>query len=157
MHSQWRMPYTLIAWRIALTTGKVYQSWELKEPGGESVEGRSSDGSGFDPHILEDAMKPSYRGTKCTELAGTILLMNLCTVHKVSNNFSNELFALLHNHLLPPNNSLPKNYYVAKSMITKLGLSYHNIHACEKGCILFHRQYTEALHCPQCGGPRNKD
>ena len=124
---------------------------------GEIAERRSNDGSGFDPHILEDAIKPLYRGAKCTKLAGTIFLMNLCIVHGVSNNFSDELFALLHNHLLSSNNSLPKNYYTAKSMTTKLRLSYHSIHAYEKRCILFYCQYAEALCCLQCGGPLYRD
>jgi hypothetical protein len=80
-----------------------------KEPVGESTEGGTNDDSNFDPHRLEDAIKPLYRGAKYTELAGTILLMNLCTVHRVSNNFSTELFILLHSHLLPMDNSLSKN------------------------------------------------
>jgi hypothetical protein len=125
-----------------------------QEPIGESAEGSTNEASNFDPHMLEDAIKPLYRGAKSTELAATILLMNLCTVHGVSNNFTEELFALLHGHLLPPNNSLPKNYYAAKSLTSKLGLSYHSIHACEKGCILFQHEHSEALRCPKCGGAR---
>jgi hypothetical protein len=94
-----------------------------EEPIGEIAEEGILEGSTFDPQVLEDAIKPLYRGAKSTELAATILLMNLCTVHGVSNNFIEELFALLHGHLLPPDNSLPKNYYAAKSLISKLGLS----------------------------------
>jgi hypothetical protein len=107
--------------------------------------------------MLEDAIKPLYRGSKSTELAATILLMNLCTVHGVSNNFTEELFALLHGHLLPPDNTLPKNYYVAKSLTSKLGLSYHSIHACKKWCILFRHKHSEALRRPKCRGPRYWD
>jgi hypothetical protein len=125
-----------------------------EEPIGERAEEGISKDLTFDPQVLEDAIKPLYRGAKSTELAATILLMNLCTVHGVSNNFTEELFALLHGHLLPPNNSLPKNYYAAKSLTSKLGLSYHSIHACEKGCILFQHEHSEALRCPKCGGAR---
>jgi hypothetical protein len=46
---------------------------------GESVEGGISDDSSFDPQVLEDAIKPLYKGTKSTELVATILLINLCT------------------------------------------------------------------------------
>jgi hypothetical protein len=141
----------------AIHDGEDVPDLGVEEPVGESAEGGSDDASNFDPHMLEDAMKPLYRGAKCTELAGTILLMNVCMVHGVSNNFTQELFAILHGHLLPEDNWLPKNYYAAKSLTSKLGLSYRTIHACEKGCILFRKQYSEAHRCPKCGGPRYRD
>jgi hypothetical protein len=124
---------------------------------GERVEEGISEDLTFDPQVREDAIKPLYRGAKSTKLATTILLMNLCIVHGMSNNFTKELFALLHGHLLPPDNSLPKNYYAAKSLTSKLGLSYRSIHACEKGCILFRHEHLEALRCPKCGGARYRD
>jgi hypothetical protein len=128
-----------------------------EEPVGESADGATDDDCTFDPQMLEEAIKPLYRGARCTELAGTILIMNLCTVHGVSNNFTEELFALLHSHLLPVDNSLPKNYHTAKSLTGKLGLSYRSIHACEKGCILFCHEHSEVVRCPKCGGPRYRD
>jgi hypothetical protein len=67
----------------------------------------------------------------------TILLVNLCTVHEVNNKFVDELFALLHHHLLPEPNFLTTNYYVAKGLTQKLGLYYENIHTYVKGCTLF--------------------
>jgi hypothetical protein len=128
-----------------------------EEPVGNSVKGGVEEDSSFDPQMLEDALKPLYRGAESTELVATILILNLCTVHGMSNNFSNELFALMHGHLLPIDNSLPKNYYAAKSLTRKLGLSYQSIHACEKGCVLFRQEHSEALCCPKCGGPRYRD
>jgi hypothetical protein len=129
----------------------------VQEPVGESVEGGTDEASNFDPYMLEDAIKPLYRGARCTELAGTILLMNLWTVHGVSNNFTHELFAILHGYLLPEDNCLSKNYYTARLLTSKLGLSYCTIHAYEKGCILFYKQYSEPHRCPKCGGPRYRD
>jgi hypothetical protein len=81
-----------------------------QEPIGESAEGSTNEASNFDPHMLEDAIKPLYRGAKCIELAGTILFMNLCTIHGVSYNFIHELFAILHDHLLPEDNCLRPRY-----------------------------------------------
>ncbi len=49
----------------------------------------------FDPMALEGAMKELFVGAKCTKLATTILLMNQCTIHGVSNKFANELFGFL--------------------------------------------------------------
>jgi len=49
----------------------------------------------FDLMALEEAIKELYKNSKCTKLVVTILLMNLCTMHGVSNKFANELFTLL--------------------------------------------------------------
>ncbi len=51
---------------------------------------------------LEDAIIELYKGSKCTKLVATILFMNLCIVHGVSNKFANELFTLLHLHCRNP-------------------------------------------------------
>ena len=110
--------------------------------------------TGFDPAFLGVAMKELYDGSRSTKLAATILLMNLCTVHGVSNNFADELFTILHCHLLPAGNSLPRNHYAAKTLTAKLGLSYNSIHACGNGCVLFRGEYADLEVCPKCGGPR---
>ena len=83
--------------------------------------------------------------------------MNLCTVHGVSNNCADELFAILHGHILPEENCLPKNHHAARSLTQKLGLSYNNIHACNNGCVLFIGEYMDLLRCPKCNGPRYRD
>ena len=106
---------------------------------------------------MEEAFQELYNSSRCTKLATTILLMNLCTVHKVNNNCANELFTLLHGHILPEKNSLSKNFHAARSLTQKLGLSYNSIHACDKGCVLFKGELAEAMRCPQCSRPRFKD
>jgi hypothetical protein len=111
----------------------------------------------FDAEILEEALFELYPGAHSTKLAATILIMNLCTIHGVSNTFANELFAILHAYLLPQENSLPKNYHGTKSLTMKLGLSYNSIHACQKGCILFRGEHADALCCPKCEQPRYRD
>jgi hypothetical protein len=67
----------------------------------------------------------------------TMLLMNICTVHGVSNKFVDELLSLLHKYLLPPNNCLSSNMYHAKTLTKTVGFNYHIIHACPNGFILF--------------------
>jgi hypothetical protein len=111
----------------------------------------------FDPTMLEEAIQEFYEGSRSTKLAATILLMNLCTIHGVSNNFADELFTILHHHLLPEGNRLPKNHYMAKSLTSKLGLTYTSIHACGKDCVLFRGEYADAERCPKCEGPRFSD
>jgi hypothetical protein len=111
----------------------------------------------FDARAMEECLEPLYNEAASSKLAATVLLMNLCTVHGVSNNCANELFGILHSHLLPRNNSLPRNYYAAQSLTAKLGLTYKTIHACERGCVLFRGPHEDALQCPKCGGRRYRD
>ncbi len=104
----------------------------------------SKDGSqdnSFDPIFLEDTIKELYRGSKCTKLIATIFLMNICTIHGVNYIFVDEIFTLLHFHLLLGNNCLLNNYYVMKSLTKILGLDYKNIHVCGKGCVFFRGPY----------------
>jgi hypothetical protein len=115
------------------------------------------DTANFDPHDLEDAIRGLYRGAKSLKLAATILLLNLCSVHGVSNSFVDELFSILHGHILPEGNSLPQNQYVAKALTRQLGLAYNSIHACESGCVLFRGEYANETTCPKCHKPRFKD
>jgi hypothetical protein len=78
----------------------------------------------FDLTFLKDAIAKFYKGSSSTKLATTILLMNLCTFHEMTKKNCDELFTLLHQHLLPTNNCLLVNYHVVKSLTRKLGLDY---------------------------------
>jgi hypothetical protein len=129
----------------------------LEEPLGDCDTAEAAEDHSSNPQALEEAIRPLYRGARCTQLAATILLMNLCTVHGVTNGFADEMFTILNAHMLPKENVLPKNYYAARSLTGKLGLSYNSIHACDKGCVLFRGEHTQATHCPKCGGPRFMD
>jgi hypothetical protein len=111
----------------------------------------------FDPEPLEEALQELYVGARSTKLAAIILVMNLCTVYGISNSFVDELFAILHTHILLEQNSLPKNYHVAKSLTRRLGLLYNSIHACERGCILFKGDLADAISYPKYEQPQYKD
>jgi hypothetical protein len=111
----------------------------------------------FDATALDESVEVLYEGARSSKLATTVLLMNLCTVHGVSNTCANELFTLLHEHVLPKHNTLPRTYHAAKSLTIKLGLTYNSIHACEKGCVLFRGELSDAMQCPKCGGRRYRD
>ncbi len=111
----------------------------------------------FDLVVLEDAMKELYAGAKCTKLGATIFLVNLCRVHGVMNKFANELFAFLHQHLLPKPNCLVGSYYAAKTLTRKLGLNYKVIHTCAKRCVLFKREHIDVICCPKCDEPCHRD
>jgi hypothetical protein len=68
----------------------------------------------FDLVALEDAMKELYASFKCTKLVATILFMNLCIIHGVSNKFAEDLFALFCHHLFPKLNYMTANHYAAR-------------------------------------------
>ena len=128
------------------------------EPHPADVEADMEDGDlNFDATVMEESLQPVYDGSRSTKLAATVLLMNLCTVHGISNQCANELFSLLHSHLLPENNTLPASHYAAKTLTATLGLAYTTIHACERGCVLFCGLHEDVLSCPKCGGRRYRD
>jgi hypothetical protein len=81
----------------------------------------------------------------------------LYIVHRVSNNFVDKLFTILHRDLLPDGNTLLRNHHVAKSLTNKLGLAYNSIHACGKGYVLFRGKYADMEWCPKYNGPRFSD
>jgi hypothetical protein len=76
--------------------------------------------------------------------------MNMCSVFRVSNTFTDELFRFLSGDLLPMPNKLPKTHYAARKSIQRLGLTYNNIHACPNGCILYDGEYATHDTCPKC-------
>jgi hypothetical protein len=107
-------------------------------------------------NVLHESCQPLYLGAWSTMLASTLLLMNTCTIHGVSNKFTNQLLALLHRHLLPKDNCLPPNMYIIKNLTTKVGLYHKNIHACANGCVIFRMQYATLKSCPKYGADRFK-
>jgi len=129
--------------------GGVDNDMGLGETGAPSV--ASDDDISTEANYLREACQPLYNGARCTKLASTLLLMNVCTVHGVSNKFMDELLALLHKHLLPKDNLLPPSMYAAKRLTRKVGLDYKHIHACVNGCILFRKQYSTLEACSKCG------
>ncbi|KAK3183738.1 hypothetical protein Dsin_031024 [Dipteronia sinensis] len=51
-------------------------------------------------------------------------------------------------------NKLPTSHYEAKKIIKDLGLHYEKIDACDNDCIIYYKEYGEALECPVCRLPR---
>ncbi len=69
--------------------------------------------NGVDLVGLQKACQPLYPSAHSTKLTTTMLLMNICIVHGISNKFVDELLSFMHKYLLPPNNCLPSNMYHA--------------------------------------------
>lgn len=111
----------------------------------------------FNVDKLEDALRPLFSMARCSKLSAIVLLLNICTVHQVTNSCVEELFKLLHLYLLPQQNCLPKSFHEAKHLLQSLGLDYVNIHACEDGCALFKDEHKDTKRCPVCKKDRYKD
>ena len=99
---------------------------------------------------------PLFCGSRLSRLDTTLMFLNVCRTHKVSNACINELLNLLSKVILPSPNSLPANEGAASNMLSRLGLRYDAIDACKNGCILFRREYADMEACPICNAYRYK-
>jgi len=70
--------------------------------------------------------------------------------------YCTQLFSLLHNYLLPIDNTLSINMYFAKTLTQHIGLKYRKIHACNVGCVLYRGPYANYSHYLKCGRARFK-
>ncbi|KAF3636948.1 hypothetical protein FXO37_25180 [Capsicum annuum] len=52
--------------------------------------------------------------------------------------------------------NIPQNFYQAKKLVSKLGLSYNKIHCCINGYMLFYKNDAELENCKFCGHARYK-
>ncbi len=86
-----------------------------------------------------------------------LLLLNLNTIHNVSNIFTDELFSFLKKELLPKNNKIPSSSYEAHMLIKSFGLIYDSIHACVNGCVFFQRTLKHVHVCPKCDSNKYVD
>ena len=109
---------------------------------------------GSNPEIDIAATLPLYEGSTLSMLCATLLVVNCCKTHGVSNSFLNELLMLLSMSILPVGNCLPKTEYEASKILRRLGLAYNLIHACPNGCCLFKGDLEDAEKCPVCDHDR---
>ncbi|KAG8382621.1 hypothetical protein BUALT_Bualt05G0096500 [Buddleja alternifolia] len=58
--------------------------------------------------------------------------------------------------MLPNGEKLPENLYKTKKQLSKLGLGYKKIDACENSCILYYKENKDRQECPVCFHPRYK-
>ncbi len=107
--------------------------------------------------LYQQATTPLYPMSRTSVVSATIIIMNMCTVFRVSNKFTDELFRYLSTDLLPRGNKLPGTHYEARKSIRKLGLNYNTVHACRNGCILFQEEHSTVDSCPECSSSRWMD
>ena len=103
-----------------------------------------------------DSKKPLYLGcTSFTWLSVMLDLVNLKARLSWSDKSFTELLVVL-KKMLPENNTLLKNQYEAKKILSPMGMKYQKIHACPNDCILYKNQFSDMRKCPTCGVSRYK-
>src|SRR4051812_12729720 len=56
----------------------------------------------------------------------------------------------LFERFLPEGHIMPSNLYESDKILSALKMPYEQIHACEKGCALFRKEYADETYCPFC-------
>ena len=106
--------------------------------------------------LNDESRTPLFCGSNVSRLDTTLMFMNVCRTHKVTNVCISELLHLLSKVILPLRNSLPTSEGVTTAMLNRFGLRHEAIHACRNGCVLFRREHVERETCPICDACRFK-
>jgi len=101
-------------------------------------------------NLYAEATTPVYPCLRTSIISATIIIMNICTVFRVSNKFKDKLCQYLSSDLLPHGNKFLGTHYEARKSIRRLGLHYNNVHACPNGCIFYEEVYVALENCPNC-------
>lgn len=104
--------------------------------------------------LNDESHVPLYIGSSLTRLDATLMFMNVCRTHRATNACITEMLHLLSKVILPKPNSMPSSEDIASSMLSRLGLKYDTIDACQNGCVLFRLEYADMTTCPKCGVSR---
>ncbi|XP_040375578.1 uncharacterized protein LOC121053132 [Rosa chinensis] len=106
--------------------------------------------------FVDDANKQLYPGCdRHTRLNVLVRLYNLKAKHGMSDvAFSEWLIAFA--EFLLVGNEIPASVYEAKKTLSSLGMDYTKIHACANDCVLYRKEYIDAIKCPTCGISRWK-
>ena len=104
-----------------------------------------------------DTTIPMFPSSRTSIVSATIIIMNMCTVFRVSNKFTDKLFQFLSVDLLPTPNKLSGTHYATQKSIRRLVLNYQSLHACANGCVLYKGEYATLNTCPRCQESRWMD
>jgi len=109
-------------------------------------------------NLLAEANQPLFEGARNSKLSVCVKLLSYKSNWNIPNQCL-EAFTKLLLDLTPPNMSLPKSYYDAKRLVSKLGLEAKKIDCCVSGCMLFYdndsgKKDAALLECKFCHKPR---
>jgi hypothetical protein len=95
------------------------------------------------------AQNPLDDKTNVSQLDAIGRIMALKSQYSLSRDAFDGMLTII-GSLLPKGHVLPKSMYEAHKLLRALKMPYEKIHACPKGCILFKKEYSEAMYCPKC-------
>jgi hypothetical protein len=99
--------------------------------------------------MFDAAQKPLHGQTKVSQLDAIGRVMVFKSQYNMSRDAFDGLLTVI-GSLLPDDHVLPKSMYEAQKLLRALKMTYEQIHACPKGCVLFRKEYAEAKYCPKC-------
>uniref|UniRef100_A0A1U7YJY3 Uncharacterized protein LOC104248805 n=1 Tax=Nicotiana sylvestris TaxID=4096 RepID=A0A1U7YJY3_NICSY len=104
---------------------------------------------------LESASCPLYKDSMHSELSVVVRLLTIKSYWNIFQVGMNAIIGLMCE--VNPSNNLPNNYYKAKKLVSKLGLSSTKIDCCENGCMLHYKDDAALEACKFCGLSRFKE
>ncbi|XP_016434597.1 uncharacterized protein LOC107760959 [Nicotiana tabacum] len=105
---------------------------------------------------LKEASRPLYEGSMHSKLSVVVRLLSIKSYSSISQAGMDSIIGLV-NELNMNKIDLPKDFYTAKKLVSKLGLSSERIDCCEKGCMLFYKDDASLENCKFCNQPRYKE
>jgi len=104
---------------------------------------------------LEEASRPLREGSPHSELSVAVRLLSIKSDWNISQAAMDSFIDLM-SELVDPNIKLPGDFYKAKRLVSKLGLSSMRIDCCEDGCMLYYKDDANLNSCKFCEKPRFK-
>jgi hypothetical protein len=103
--------------------------------------------------MFDTAQKPLHGQTKVSQLDAIVRVMVFKSQYSMSRDAFDALLTVI-GSLLPEDHVLPKSMYEAQKLLRALKMTYEQIHACPKGCVLFRKEHAEAKYCLKCKSSR---
>ena len=104
---------------------------------------------------LEAASRPLYEGSLFSQLSIAVRLLSIKSDWNIPQGAMDSVIDLIHD-LVDPNLEIPDNFYKAKRLVSKLGMSSMIIHCCENGCMLYYKDDIDLESCKFCEKCRYK-
>jgi hypothetical protein len=99
--------------------------------------------------MFDAAQKPLHGHTKVSQLDAIGRVMAFKSQYSMSWDAFDGLLTVI-GSLLSEDHVFPKSMYEAQKLLRALKMTYEQIYACPKGCVLFRKEYAEAKYYPKC-------
>jgi hypothetical protein len=103
--------------------------------------------------MFDAAQKPLHGQTNVSQLDAIGCVMVFKSQYNMNRDAFDGLLTVI-GSLLLEDHVLPKYMYEAQKLLRALKMTYEQIHACPKGCVLFRKEYTEAKYRLKCKSSR---